>query len=84
MVKYRVYYSYFSDVVEASEETTDYGAIVDLLIDKLEEDGCEGVFLDPEQTQEEGGDIYPDEYISGGNRGRLLYHGGNFHIQLIA
>lgn len=84
MVRYMVSYNYYSDVVDMDAETTDYGSIVDRLINKLEEEGGEGVFIGWEQTKEEGGDIYPDEYVIGGNRGRLLYHGGNFHIQLIA
>lgn len=54
---------------------------IDKIIDKLEEEGSEGCFLKPEEIAENGGEHYEDEYIIGGNHGRILYHGGNFYIK---
>ena len=71
------------EVVEVEEETTDYGAILDILIDRLEEEGKEGYFISWEETSEEGGQYNDDEYVIGGNHGRILYHGGMFQINLI-
>ena len=56
---------------------------LDKMIDELENEGSEGYFITHEQIQENGGDYYDDEYIIGGNHGRILYHGGNFNIELI-
>lgn len=82
MVKYLVIFGYLSEIVEVEEETTDYGSIVDILIDRLEEKE-EGFFLNWSDTIEEGGEHYEDEYVIGGNHGRLLYHGGNFRIEKV-
>ncbi|HHX66886.1 MAG TPA: hypothetical protein GX708_02375 [Gallicola sp.] len=57
---------------------------IDKMIDKLEEEGEEGCFLTWEQISEEGGDYNEDEYIIGGNHGRILYHGGILNIELIS
>ena len=56
---------------------------LDKMIDKLENEGSEGYFITLEETQENGGDYYEDEYIIGGGSGRILLHYGNFNIELI-
>ena len=56
---------------------------LDKMIDELEEEGSEGYFITLEETQENGGDYCEDEYIIGGNHGRILLHYGNFNIELI-
>ncbi len=56
---------------------------LDKMIDELEEEGSEGYFITLEETHEEGGEYYEDEYIIGGNHGRILLHYGNFNIELI-
>ena len=81
MVKYLVIFGYFSEVVEVEEETTNAQELLDICIDRLEEQGNEGCFISWKDTIEEGGEHYEDEYIIGGNHGRLLYHGGNFRIE---
>lgn len=81
MTKYRVIYSYFSEIVTVDEPTTDYGGILDLAIDQLERDGKMGVFVTDEDIERDG--ITDDMYIIGGNHGLNLYHGGNFMIEQI-
>lgn len=81
MTKYRVIYSCFSELVEVDEPTTDYGVILDLAIDQLESDGCIGVFVSDEDIERDG--ITNDAYITGGNHGLNLYHGGNFMIERV-
>lgn len=85
MVKYKVFFAYFDEVVEMEEETTDYGLIVDKLIDSLEERGCDGCFVPYEETKESGNldGCHEDEYITGGNHGLNLYHAGSFGIELM-
>jgi hypothetical protein len=56
---------------------------VDKMIDELENEGCEGCFLSYDELFENGGDYHEDEYIIGGNHGRILYHGGELRIELI-
>lgn len=81
MTKYRVIYSYFSEIVTVDEPTTDYGAILDIAIDQLERDGKMGVFVTDDDIERDG--IHEDEYVAGGNHGLNLYHGGNFMIEQI-
>jgi hypothetical protein len=83
MVKYVVYYNYCKEVVEVEEETTDYGAILDMAIDQIEARGETGYFLEWTETVEDGNmeGYYADEYVVGGNHGLLLYHAGNFRIE---
>lgn len=83
MVKYLIIFDYFSEIVEVEEETTDYRALIDILIDRLEEEGKEGSFVSLSETFEEGGDIHEDKFVIGGNHGRLLYHGGNLRIEKV-
>lgn len=84
MAKYKVIFGVYPSeehILEIDEPTTDYGALVDILIDQLEAEGRKNCFIDPDDTKELGGEIYEDEYVIGGNHGLLLYHGGNFLIQ---
>lgn len=81
MTKYRVIYSYFSEIVTVDEPTTDYGMILDLAIDQLEEAGKMGAFVPDEDIECDG--ITDDMYITGGNHGLNLYHGGNFIIERV-
>lgn len=84
MIKYEVIFGYYgNEIIEMEERTTDYGAIVDILIDRLEEKERKGVFIEWEDTQESGNPDghYEDEYITGGNHGLILYHGGMFYIK---
>ena len=81
MTKYRVIFGYYSELVELDEPTTDYGMILDLAIDQLEEAGKMGAFVTDEDIECDG--IHEDEYITGGNHGLNLYHGGNFMIERV-
>lgn len=86
MVTYIVYFGngtawLSQESVTLEESTTDFGAIIDMAIDQVEEKGYEGYFLNPSELFENGGEIYPDEYVIGGNHGRILYHGGNLIIE---
>ena len=88
MTRYKVQYGSGTawlneEIVEVDEPTTDYGAIVDMAIDQIESRGEEGVFIDWKDTVEEGGEHYEDEYVVGGNHGRLLLHYGQLNIELI-
>lgn len=65
------------EIIEAFNEAE----ALDIMIDKLEEEGSDGYFIDWSDTIEEGGDVYEDEYIIGGNHGRILRHYGNFYIE---
>ena len=57
---------------------------IDKLINKMEEEGNEGMFLAHNQLAENGGDFHEDEYVIGGNHGRILYHGGILSIEEVA
>lgn len=81
MTKYRVIFGYYSELVELEEPTTDYGAILDIAIDQLESAGCMGVFVSDDDIECDG--ITDDAYITGGNHGLNLYHGGNFMIKRV-
>ena len=69
-----------TEIVEVEDYECEQDA-VDKMIDKLESEGKEGLFLQPDEIQENGGEHYDDEYVIGGNHGRILYHGGNFNIE---
>lgn len=81
MTKYRVIFGYFSEIVTVDEPTTDYGTILDLAIDQLESNGNMGVFVSDEDIERDG--TTDDMYITGGNHGLNLYHGGNFMIERV-
>ena len=61
--------------------TTDYGAILDIVVDRLEEQGRTDCFIGDEETEEAGGDIFDDEYVTAGNHGLNLYHHGDLRIE---
>lgn len=66
--------------VEVEEWECEQDAL-DRVIDELEAEGSEGYFIPYEDTKEGGGEVYEDEYVTGGNSGRLLYHGGHLRIE---
>lgn len=69
-----------SRIVKVEEWETESEAM-DKLIDILEEEGDESNFLKWEETVEEGGNYYDDEYIIGGNHGRIFVHYGTLFIE---
>mgnify|MGYP000886263739 FL=1 len=71
-----------TEIVEVEDYECEQDA-VDKMIDKLENEGSEGCFLDPSEITENGGTYPDDEYIIGGNHDRILYHGGNFLIEKV-
>lgn len=74
-------YQLSEEVVEVDYPTSDYGMILDMAIDQMEKRGETEQFLSCEEIEEDG--IYGDEYITGGNHGLNLYHGGHFMIKEI-
>lgn len=95
---YEVVVGYHIFIVKVSQSTSDYGAIIDMLIDYLEFTYGEqsNLFVDYDKYHWNGDEdelinvndpddiIYPDEYTLGGNHGLVLYHGGNFRIDEIS
>lgn len=77
---YRVSYGYTSDIVEMDDETSDYGAVVDKLIDDLESSGNTGYLMAVDEAESEYSE---DMYIIGGNHGLALIHNGNLNIEPI-
>ena len=82
MVHYKISYgngsAWLSEkIITVDEETTDYGSLIDILIDKLEKNGEEHFFLKPEEIDKYSEDMY----VVGGNHGRYLYHNGYLNIQ---
>ncbi len=69
-----------TEIVKVEDYEHEQDAI-DKMIDKLESEGKEGLFLTENDLIENGGDHYDDEYIIGGNHGRILYHGGELRIE---
>lgn len=70
------------EIVEMDEYTTDYGAIVDVAIDQIEE--REGVGHSLRYLDEAEKEYNEDEYVVGGNHGLALMHYGNFDIEVVA
>lgn len=70
------------EIVEVDEPTTDYGAILDIAIDQMEERGETHQFVSWEEIERDG--IYEDEYVTGGNHGLNLMHYGTFEIREVA
>ena len=74
-------YSIFYIACDNEEEGLDF------IIDYLEEQGCDGCFIDVKTHDNtyvidtENNKYYDDVYIIGGNHGKCLYHGGNFYIK---
>lgn len=77
---YRVSYGYTSDIVEMDDETSDYGAVVDKLIDDLESSGNTGYLMAVDEAESEYSE---DMYTIGGNHGLALIHNGNLNIEPI-
>lgn len=87
-------YQMYRYVVETEEPTTDYGAIVDILIDYLREN-VSGLLLDMDKYEwiEDGTRLVEianpdwgfneDEFVCGGNCGDVLVHHGDFHINRV-
>lgn len=82
---YRVIYDYNVDYVTGNDE----GEALDNLIDYLWDNGFRGCFIDVLEYEDdyivdiEDDVYYPDTYIIGGDRGLVLYHGGNFMIDRV-
>ena len=75
-------------VVKAEEPTTDYGSLVDALIDYGRERYygfvvTEYEVVDDNTIRIDGWDYHDDEYIIGGNYGDVLLHFGDFRINQI-
>lgn len=78
---YEIVYGYFVSVVKMDAPTTNYGAIVDVLIDALEEEGVgENILMPLDQAEAEYNE---DEYVVGGNHSLALITNGNFRIEEI-
>lgn len=90
-VYYEIVYNTFKPaIIKVDRPTTDYGALVDILIDNLEEeleksgDGMDSdgvldtLYLMDINTAEK--DHNDDEYVIGGNHGLALLHGGALDI----
>ena len=65
-------------IVETEEWQSAQDAL-DILIDQLESEGCEGCFLS--RNDLDSGQYYEDEYVVGGNHGRALLHHGILLIE---
>ena len=83
-----------SFVIETDQLTTDYGALTDILIDYLVEQGDSRILNGGEYEWDADYEtihpiddpdwvIYPDEFVQGGNAGDVLRHYGEFRIDEI-
>ena len=80
-VYYTVYFDYTSETVRMNYPTSDYGAIIDALIDKMESEGKFGNLYTIDEAESEDWFEYEDEYVIGGNHGLVLYTHGNLSIE---
>ena len=81
-----------SYVIETEYPTTDYGALVDILIDYMVETGDNHI-LDPNEYEWKDDDtiyvydlddvMYGDTFVQGGNAGDVMVHYGEFKIDEI-
>ena len=79
-------------VIKTDYPTTDYGALVDCLIDYLKEKGHRNIIAreNIEVDDCEDGNLYyiidkdDDQYVEGGNCGDVLLHYGDFRINEIS
>lgn len=77
-------------IIKTEYPTTDYGALVDALIDYAREKKYNFIVTDYEYTDDDiirtadGCEYYPDEYVIGGNYGDVLVHHGTFMINEIS
>jgi len=84
------FYDCYRYITKTDYPTTDYGALVDALIDYLKEKGHRNLLDDYEMddngyvTDPEGNQWYADEYVIGGNCGDVLLHYGDFRINEIS
>ena len=82
-----------SYVIETEYPTTDYGALVDILIDYMVETGDNHI-LDPNEYEWKDDDtiyvydlddvMYGDTFVQGGNAGDVMVHYGEFKIEEIS
>ena len=76
-------------VVKTEYPTTDYGALVDVLIDYAREKGYNFILTDYEYVNDDiirdsdGNEYNYDEYVIGGNYGDAMIHCGEFRINEI-
>lgn len=76
-------------VVKTEYPTTDYGALVDALIDYAREKGYNFILTDYEYVNDDvirdsdGREYHSDEYVIGGNYGDIIIHYGEFRINEI-
>lgn len=80
-------------IIKTDYPTTDYGALIDVLIDYLVEKKDNNILdMNEYKWDSEGNNIidkdgriiYPDEFIQGGNCGDVLMHYGEFRINEIS
>lgn len=81
-------YQCYRFVVKVDEPTTDYGALIDALIDYGREHHygfvvTEYEVVDDNTIRIDGWDYHDDEYIIGGNYGDVLLHYGDCRINSI-
>ena len=76
-------------VAKTEYPTTDYGALVDALIDYAREKGYNFILTDYEYVNDDmirdldGNEYNSDEYVIGGNYGDVIIHYGEFRINEI-
>ena len=92
------FYDCYRYVMKTDHSTTDYGSLIDCLIDYLKEKGhrniisaieCKKIGTDPDNGYEyiidaDGNRFYSDMYFQGGNCGDFLLHFGNSDIREIS
>lgn len=88
------FYECYRYVMQTEEPTTDYGALIDVLIDYLVEQNHGNVVdWDEYEWREDEDIIYEianpnceynnDMFVVGGNAGNILFHYGTFYINEI-
>ena len=76
-------------VAKTEYPTTDYGALVDALIDYARENKYNFILTDYEYVNDDvirdsdGREYHSDEYVIGGNYGDVIIHYGEFRINKI-
>ena len=71
--QFKVIYGRYMDIITTNCEQE----AVDILVDKLEENGCTGVVIPVDEAEK---DYNEDEYVIAGNHCLALLHEGNFMI----
>ena len=82
-------YQCYRYIVATEYPTTDYGALVDALIDYGREKGysfvvTEYAYIDDDTIMVDGWEYESDMYVIGGNYGDALIHHGEFRINPIS